>query len=83
MTRHVQIMERNKSAIFLQYLEKEQVKKFIFFHADKHESLLKIDTIILSNIVKHSQSFQNGKCAISLQYLKKEFRDEVDFLFAD
>ena len=54
-----------------------------FLHADKHESLLQIDTMILMGIVKHSQSSQNSKFTMSLQYLKKEVRDEVDFLHAD
>ena len=49
-------------------------------HADKHESLLQIDTMILVGMVKHSQSSQNSKFAMSLQYLKKEVRDEVNFL---
>ena len=54
-----------------------------FLHADKHESLLQIDTMNLMGMVKHSQSSQNSKFAISLQYLKKEVIDEVDFLHAD
>ena len=52
-------------------------------HADKHESLLQIDTMILMGMIKHSQSSQNSKFAISLQYLKKEVRDEVYFLHVD
>ena len=51
-----------------------------FLHADKHESLLQIDAIILLEMVKYFQSSQNSKFAVSLQYLKKEARDEVDFL---
>ena len=39
-----------------------------FLNADKHESLLHID-MILMGMVKHSQSSQNSKFAISLQYL--------------
>ena len=54
-----------------------------FLHADKHESLLQIDTIILMEMVKYSWSSQNSKFAVSLQYLKKEVRDEVDFLHED
>ena len=49
-----------------------------FLHADKHESLLQIDTTILMGIVKHSQSSQNSMLTMSLQYLKKEVRDEVE-----
>ena len=54
-----------------------------FRHADKHESLLQIDTMILMGMVKHSQRFQNSKLAMFLEYLKKEFRDGVDFLHVD
>ena len=54
-----------------------------FLHADKHESLIQIDTMILIGIANHTQSSQNSKFAMSLQYLKKEVRDEVDFLHAD
>ena len=54
-----------------------------FLYADKHESLLQIDTMILMGMVKHSQSSQNSKLAMSLHYLKKELRDEVDFLHWD
>ena len=54
-----------------------------FLYADKHESLLQIDTMILMGMVKYSQSSQNSKVAMSLQYLKKELRDEVDFLRGD
>ena len=50
-----------------------------FLHVDQHESLLKIDTMILMGTAKHSQSSQNSKFAMSLQYLKKEVTDEVDF----
>ena len=48
--------------------------KLIFWHADKHERLLQIDSIILMGMAKHSQSSQNSKFAMSLQYLKKEVK---------
>ena len=73
-------MFQNKFAISLQYLKKEvSDEDKHFLHADKHESLLQIDTMILMGIVRHCQSSQNSKFAMSLQYLKKEVRDEVDF----
>ena len=50
-----------------------------FLHADKHESLLQIDTMSLTEIVKHSQSSQNSKVTMSLQYIKKEVRKGVNF----
>ena len=31
--------------------------KLVFLHADKRESLLQIDRMILMGMVKHSQSF--------------------------
>ena len=73
-----------KFAISLQHLKKEvSDEDKHFLHADKHESLLQIDTMILTGIVRHSQSSQDSKFTMSLQYLKKEVRDEVDFLHID
>ena len=57
--------------------------KVDFLPADKHESLLQIDTMILIGIVKHSQSSPNSKFTMSLQYLKKEVGDEVGFWHVD
>ena len=54
-----------------------------FLHADKHASLLQIDTMILTRRVRHSQSSKNGEFTMSLQYLKKEVRDVVDFCYVD
>ena len=79
MTRHIQITQNNKFAISLEYLKKEVSDEVDFLHADKHESLLQIDTMILIGIVKHSQSSQNSKFTMSLQYFKKEVGGEVDF----
>ena len=83
MARHAQIIQNNKFAIFLQYLKKKVSDEVDFLHADKHESMLLTDTMILMGMVKHSQSSQNSKFAMSLQYLKNEVKDEVDFLHAD
>ena len=83
MARHAQITQNNKFAISLQYLKKELSDEVDFLHADKHESLLQIDSMILMGMVKHSQSSQNSKVAMFLWYLKKEVKDEVDFLRGD
>ena len=83
VARHAQITQNNKFAISLQYLKKEVSDEVDFLHADKHESLPQIDTMILMGKVKYSQSSQNSKFAMSLQYLKKEVRDKVHFLHAD
>ena len=52
----------------------KELSEVYFLHADKHESLLQIDSRILMGMVKHSQSpkiasFQNSK--MFSQYLKK------------
>ena len=78
MARHVQITQNNKFAISLQYLKKELSHDVDFLHADKHESLLQIDSMIWMGMVKHFQSSKNSKFAMSLQYHKKEIKDEVD-----
>ena len=36
-----------------------------FLHADKHESLLQIDAMILMGMVKHSYSSQKSKFVMS------------------
>ena len=69
--------------VSLRCLKKEVSDEVDCLHADKYESLIQIDTIILMVMTKHSQSSQNSKFAMSLQYLKKEVRDEVYFLLAD
>ena len=47
MVRHAQITQNNKCAISLGYLKKELNDEGDFLHADKHESLLEIDSMIL------------------------------------
>ena len=46
--------------------------KVDFLHADKCESLLQIDTMILVGMAKHSQSSQISKFAMSLQKPQKK-----------
>ena len=69
VTRHAQITQNKKFAISLQYLKKE-LSDEDFLHADKHGSLLQIDSMILMGMAKYSQNSQNSKSAMSLQYLK-------------
>ena len=59
-----------KLTISLQYHMKEVSDEVDFLHADKHETLLQIDTMILMGMVKYSSS-KNSKFAMSLQYLNK------------
>ena len=56
MVRHAQIAQNNMFAISLQYLKKELNDEVDFLVADKHKSLLQIDSMILMDMVKHSQS---------------------------
>ena len=46
VARHAQITWNNKFAISLQYVGKEVSDAVDFLHADKHESMLQIDTKI-------------------------------------
>ena len=78
MARHAQVTQNSKFAISLQYLKEELSHDVDFLHADKHESLLQIDSMISMGMVKHSQSSKNSKFAMSLKYHKKEIKDEVD-----
>ena len=72
MAKHAHIIQNNKFSISLQHLKREVSDAVDFLHADKHESLLQIDTMISMKMVKYSQCSQNSKFASSLQYLKKE-----------
>ena len=77
------LIKRTSLLFLCNILRKKYISDEVdFLHADKYESMLQIDTMILMVIVKHSQSSQKGKFVMSLQYLKKEVRDEVD-LHAD
>ena len=71
VTRHTQITQDSKFAVSLQYLKKELSDEVDFLHADKHESLLQIDSMILMGIVKHSQSSQNSMFTMSLCNISK------------
>ena len=46
VARRAQIIQNNNSAISLQHVKKEVSDEVDFLHADKHESLLQIDTKI-------------------------------------
>ena len=56
----------------MRYVKKEVSDEIDFLLADKHVSLLQIDTMTLTGIVKHFQSFQNSKVTMSLQCIKKK-----------
>ena len=83
VARHGQITQNNKFSISLQYLQKKFSDAVDFLHVGKHETLLKIDSMILIGMLKHSKCSQNSKFALYLQYLKKEVQVKVYFLYAD
>ena len=66
--------------LLLQYHTKEGSDEVDFLHAEEHEDLLQINTMVLIGMVEHSHIITISQ---SLQYLKQEGRDEVDFLHAD
>ena len=58
----------------LQDFKKELGYKVDVLHANKHESLLQVDSIILSEFYQVCTEY-SGKFAISLRYLKEEVRN--------
>ena len=50
MARYAHIVQNNRFAISLQHLKKEVSDALDILHADKYESLLQIDTIILMDV---------------------------------
>ena len=53
-----------------------------FLHADKHESLLQIDSPILMGMVKHFQSSQNSKLGL-YNMSKKKLKMKLIFVHVD
>ena len=73
------LLKKNMFAISLQYLKKELIDEIDFLHADKYESLLAIDSMILMWMTKHSQSSQNSKFAMYLNISKKKLKIKLSF----
>ena len=69
----------NQTAEFfkIQYLKKEVNDEVYFWHPDKHDSFLLVDSIILG--IQLCPKYPNNKFAISLQYLKEIVKDGVYF----
>ena len=57
MARNTKTTEKNKFAISIQYLEKEVSDEVDILHADKHESFLKIDSMIFEGDGQSSPKF--------------------------
>ena len=62
----------------MQYLQKEGNDEVYFWHADKHQSFLQFDTVILGVLSQPCQKYPKQEVCISLQYLKENMSD-VDF----
>ena len=56
LIKHSQITQSNKSAISLQYLEKELMDGVHFLHADKHLCFYKLALSFLMEVTRHVQS---------------------------
>ena len=54
-----------KSAVSLQYLKKELSYEVDVLQADKHESLLQVDSIFLMGLARHAQATR-----VNLHYLR-------------
>ena len=81
MTGHTQITQNNKFAISFQNIKKEVSDEVDFVHAEKRESFLQINTIILIGMVKNSQSSPNNNFPMFLQDLKKKKKLGMEFIF--
>ena len=57
LTTNAQITQNNKFAISLHYLKKKVSDEVDFLHADKQESFLEVDSMILMGMIKHSQGY--------------------------
>ena len=83
VARHAQITQNSKFAISLQYLKKEVSSEVDILHADKHESFLQIDTMILMGM----SSIPKVPKMASLQCLyntsKKKLQMKLIFLYPD
>ena len=63
------------------YLKKKMNDEVYFWHADKHRSLLQVDTAILG-VSNHScPKYPQLEVCISLQYFQKSLRAEVYNIF--
>ena len=81
MARHSQSSQSDKCAVFLQYHNKKLRYEVDLQHDDKHEVLLKIDSIIFDGFCQACPEYP-GKFVLSLLHLKKEVRNEVKDLTA-
>ena len=77
-----QSTQNNKFTISLQYLKENVKNKGGFLPADKSQSFLQKDTIILRVYVQARPNYPKNKLAISLQYHKKEMNDTLDFFMS-
>ena len=64
--KHSQNIQSNKFAISLQYLKKE-VREFIFFACNEHQSFYKLGLLFLMEVPRYFQSAQSRKLVIFLQ----------------
>ena len=72
VARHGQITQSNKFAIYLQYLEKKVSNEVDSLRADKHESLLQIDTMTqfsLRRMQSHARAQEYTQVSLHVQFI--------------
>ena len=73
------LMTNQIAVFFKMYLRKEVNNKVNFWHADKRQSFLQVETIILGVRSEAYPKYPKEEFFISLQYLQKIVRDKLIF----
>ena len=89
VSRHAQITQNNNFAIFFEISQERSRVKLIFLHADKHENLLQIDTMVFDGDGQALSKFPKQKVcnvftiSIYLQYLDHQIFLNGDTIIID
>ena len=78
-----QACPNNKFIISLQHVKNEVSEAVDFLHADKHESLLQIDTQVFWWVWSSIPEVPKKESLQCLYNIPKKVRDEIDFFDAD
>ena len=79
IARHAQSTQNNIFVISMQYLKKEDRDKVDFLHADKHQTILQVDTINPGAMTRSTQITKNNKlqnlCNTRFSYKKMSLKN--------
>ena len=79
IARHAQSTQNNIFVISMQYLKKEDRDKVDFLHADKHQTILQVDTINPGAMTRSTQITKNSKlqnlCNTRFSYKKMSLKN--------